>query len=138
MFRPGQSQMPCFRIGISIRPLSVLQTLQTIYERYVLPGQGDKMKWTEDEIKLFDIFDNATIAKITGRSEKAVAIKRSGSKRYDPFALTKCAVCGKLFYMPDPGRWAYRRNGKRLKLFCSYHCMRTYDNGQQRKEKVAE
>ena len=95
--------------------------------------------WTPDEIRLLDYYDNATVAKLTGRSENAVANKRAMAKRYEPFTLTKCAVCGKLFYMPDPGAWVYKRqhNG-RLKHLCSYHCLRTWDNGHKGKEKAFE
>lgn len=96
-------------------------------------------RWTDDEVKLLDIFDNATVAKITGRTAHAVAAKRSGAKRYDPFALTKCAECGKMFYMPDPGCWVYKRIYKdRLKHFCSYHCMRKWENDHERKKENAK
>ena len=95
--------------------------------------------WTQRETELLDKYDNATVAKLTGRSENAVANKRAMAKRYEPFTLTKCAMCGILFYMPDPGNWVYKRikNGH-LKHLCSYHCMRDWDNGQRRKEKTIE
>ena len=95
--------------------------------------------WTKEEVILLDKYDNATVAKITGRSEKAVAAKRSYIKGNEPFPMTQCRICGKLFYMPDPAKWVYKREYKgRLYHMCSYHCMRAWDNGKKRKEKVAK
>lgn len=95
--------------------------------------------WTEEEIKLFDIFDNATIAKITGRTLTAVASKRATVNRYDPFKLYKCSVCGRMFAPPDIGDWVYKRvyHG-RLKYFCRYNCLRTWDNEHSGKEKTVK
>lgn len=40
-----------------------------------------------------------------------------------------CPICGKIFYVLDPGAWAYRsysRKQKRTAYLCSWHCLRAY------------
>lgn len=49
-----------------------------------------------------------------------------------------CAVCGKVFWPPDPGSWVYKRekwNTKKFKYrtiyFCSWGCLRKYERGYE-------
>ena len=97
-------------------------------------------KWTPDEDALLAKYDNATVAKITGRSLNAIKGRRATlSGRHDSLLKAYyCYQCGKEFFPAMPEKWAYRRTDKRIRMFCSWHCMRAYDNGKPREKKTAE
>ena len=45
-----------------------------------------------------------------------------------------CPECGKYFYCYNVGGWAYKREeGHLRKTFCSWSCMRKYDNRVEEK-----
>lgn len=92
--------------------------------------------WKSHEDALLYRFDDETVAKITGRTVNSVIARR---KRLDGTYILKshyCFQCGKEFFPPMPEKWAYRRQEKRLREFCSWHCMRDYDNGKPREKKI--
>lgn len=56
----------------------------------------------------------------------------------EPTGDKKCPECGKGFFVQWPHLWRYaRREGPRIKYFCSYTCVRAYDNKKGEK-KVAK
>lgn len=95
--------------------------------------------WSKEETELLKRYDNATVAKITGRSLSAVRGRRKTiDGRCEHYMVAyKCYQCGKEFFPAMPEKWAYRRESGRVKMFCSWHCMRAYD-GKQRQKKVAK
>ena len=46
-----------------------------------------------------------------------------------------CAICGKPFYPPVLGEWAYKKyrspGGSAIFYFCSWGCLRKYENGAE-------
>lgn len=53
---------------------------------------------------------------------------------YDWVAPMKCSICGKVIYCHDRDSWAYNRAiGKNRKYFCSWSCLRKYDENHKRK-----
>ena len=47
-----------------------------------------------------------------------------------------CAICGKVFYPPDPGAWVFKRELERnhrhkVIYFCSWGCLRKYERGYE-------
>lgn len=51
--------------------------------------------------------------------------KRPDGTTYGFGNNTRCAVCGKQFYVPVAGEWGYTIRGD--KRVCSYKCMRAYE-----------
>lgn len=105
------------------RQMPVLQTVPGIYEGEVVP----RMKWTAEELALFDKYDPETVAKITGRSVKNVRAKyyamRGGVKVFDAYY---CPICGKEFFPPS-AEWVYKKIGRDglTHYYCSWTCMRS-------------
>lgn len=50
----------------------------------------------------------------------------------------KCYECGKTFVAMDISQWAYRRNDRYMRYFCSYGCMRKWDKRQEEQRKKAK
>ena len=48
----------------------------------------------------------------------------------------KCAICGKPFYPPVLGEWAYKKfrhpgHGTAMYYFCSWSCLRKFEKGAE-------
>jgi hypothetical protein len=47
----------------------------------------------------------------------------------------KCKICGNVFSVLHPDRWAYKRGNKgHYEYFCSWRCLRAYDKANEREE----
>lgn len=46
----------------------------------------------------------------------------------------KCPICGKIFGVLDADKWAYK-DGKPMKYFCSWTCLRKYQNAHEKPQK---
>lgn len=52
------------------------------------------------------------------------------------FESRVCAICGKVFYPPDPGEWVYkleyeRKHKHKVIYFCSWGCLRKHERGHE-------
>ena len=44
------------------------------------------------------------------------------------FNEKKCSECGRVFIVADSGAYRYKKNvGNRLRYFCGWSCMRSYE-----------